>query len=64
MDLTLDEYLAEVDRWKQVVTDEMLFLSIPARAEKNQQARAWLEARLGRRLPEVAPSQPEGTLST
>jgi len=53
MEMTLDEYLAEIDRWKQAVSDRTLPLSPEARAEHDREARAWLEAKLGRRLEQT-----------
>ena len=54
MGMTLDEYLAEIDRWKQPVSDQALALSAAERTELDREARAWLEAKLGRTL-EIAP---------
>lgn len=56
MEMTLDEFLAEVDRWKQPVSDEMAPLSPAERARLDAEARAWLEEKLGRPLQE-APSR-------
>jgi hypothetical protein len=53
MGITLDEYLAEVDRWKQPVSDLMLQLTPSQRAEQDRQARAWLQEKLGRHLQEA-----------
>jgi hypothetical protein len=54
MGMTLDEYLAEIDCWKQPVSDQVSALSATERTELDREARAWLEAKLGRAL-EVAP---------
>jgi hypothetical protein len=54
MGMTLDEYLAEIDRWKQPVSDQGLALSATERTELDREARVWLEAKLGRPL-EIAP---------
>jgi hypothetical protein len=51
MGMTLNEYLAEVDRWKQVVSDRTAAVSPEARAEMDREAIAWLEAKIGRKLP-------------
>jgi len=48
--MTLDEYLQEVDRWKQPVSDRMATLTPAERTREDQAACAWLESRLGRRL--------------
>ena len=50
MDMTLNEYLGEVDRWKQVVSDRMARLNPAERAAEDRDALAWLEKQLGRRL--------------
>lgn len=60
MGMTLDEYLAEIDGWKQPVSDKMLASSATARKEQDSAARAWLEAKLGRSLATVPwPLHPE-----
>ena len=61
MDMTLNEYLAEVDRWKQTVSDRMAKLSPAERAAEDRDALAWLEKQLGRRLKEA--SSPQSTAS-
>lgn len=55
MDLTLDEYLRQVDQWKQTVSDRMATLDPAGRVREDQEAREWLERKLGRQLQE-APS--------
>jgi hypothetical protein len=50
MEITLDEYLAEIDRWKQPLSDRALTLSAAERAEVDREARTWLETKLGRAL--------------
>ena len=50
MEMTLDEYLAEIDRWKQPLSDRALTLAVAERAEVDREARTWLEAKLGRAL--------------
>jgi len=50
MDVTLDDYLAEVDRWKQAVVEKMIDLSVEERAKEDQEALDWMETKLGRRL--------------
>ncbi len=54
MGMTLDEYLAEIDRWKQPVSDQTLALSVSALAQHDREARAWLETKLGRPLNEAS----------
>jgi len=55
MEMTLDEYLAEIDRWKEPVTERALLLSASERVRSDREARNWLEAKLGRRLTEAPP---------
>jgi hypothetical protein len=57
--MTLDEYLAEIDRWKQPLSDQALTLSAAQRADVDREARNWLEAKLGRALRK--PLQPRLT---
>lgn len=47
---TLDEYLAEVDRWKNAVSDRVRGLPAKERLAKYREARVWLEARIGHKL--------------
>lgn len=56
MEMTLDEFLADIDRWKQPVSDQMIALPVAERAAQDREARAWLESRLGRQLEVAAPS--------
>ena len=63
MDMTLNEYLGEVDRWKQAVSDRMAKLNPVERAAQDRDALAWLEAKLGRRLYDT-PARTQGTQST
>jgi hypothetical protein len=58
MEMTLDEYLAEIDRWKQPLSDRTLGMTAAERAEVDQEARAWLEARIGRTLNKSRRQQP------
>jgi len=53
MDMTLNEYLGEVDRWKQVVSDRMAKLDPADRARADQDALAWLGGKLGRPLQQA-----------
>jgi len=53
MGLTLDDYLSEVDRWKQPVSDRAAALRPADRAREDQEARAWLEGQIGRSLEEA-----------
>jgi hypothetical protein len=64
MEMTLDEYLAEIDRWKQPVSDRTADLSASERAEADRQARAWLESKLERALREPRQQEPAGTASS
>jgi len=50
MGTTLDDYLSEIDSWKQPVSDKASNLSPEERAALDREARAWLEAKLGRAL--------------
>ncbi|MDO8630483.1 MAG: hypothetical protein Q7R41_08315 [Phycisphaerales bacterium] len=61
MDMTLNEYLGEVDRWKQLVSDRTARLDPAERARADREAIDWLERQLGRRLKEA--SSPELTAS-
>jgi hypothetical protein len=47
---TLDEYLAEVDRWKNAVSDRLRSLPAKERLAKYREVRVWLEARIGHKL--------------
>ncbi len=50
MGMTLNEHLAEVDKWKQAVGDEVMGFSDAERLEYDRRAVAWLEAQLGVQL--------------
>lgn len=50
MDMTLDEYLDEVDRWKQKAMEQTESLSAAAREKVLHDSLRWLERRIGRRL--------------
>ena len=56
MEMTLDEYLEEVDRWKEAALEQTQALPPAARDEVYRRARDWLEAKIGRRL-EQAPGK-------
>ncbi len=58
MERTLDDALAEIDRWKEAASNRMAKLSPIERAEAHREARAWLEAQLGRPLRDAVP-EPE-----
>ena len=58
MEMTLDEYLAEIDRWKQPVSDRTAELSAAERAEADGEARRWLETKIGRHLTTPRPQKP------
>ncbi len=61
MGITLDEYLEEIDQWKQKVSEEMQALGPAERSDKLREARAWLEACLGRPLKRLPEKEPEVT---
>jgi hypothetical protein len=63
MEMTLDQYLAEIDRWKQSVSDRMAALSASERAVAEHEARKWLESKLGQALRAPSPHEPS-TVST
>ena len=50
MEMTLDEFLAEVDRWKLAAAIETRDLTPDERAEHYRRVRAWLESQLGHPL--------------
>jgi hypothetical protein len=60
MEMTLDDYLVEVDRWKQPVSDLMLEVPVTERANLNREASAWLEQKLGRTLRQPPPKDKTG----
>ena len=64
MEMTLDEYLAEIDRWKQPVSNRAADLSAAERAEADCHARAWLESKLGRVLTRRPHQEPVNTASS
>jgi hypothetical protein len=65
MEMTLDEYLDEVDRWKQKAMERTESLSAAAREKVLQDSRRWLEKKIGRRLKVAAvPVSDENTHST
>ena len=64
MDMTLNEYLGEVDRWKQAVSDRMAKLNPAERAAEDRVALAWLEAKIGRRLHDTPATSTQETRST
>lgn len=51
MGMSLNEFLADVDEWKQKVSDEMAGLSDAERHERDRQAVEWLETQIGIKLP-------------
>jgi hypothetical protein len=61
--MTLKEYLAEVDRWKEAAGKRLERLSPAQRSAHAQEAKAWLESKLGRPLRAARPaaSRPEST---
>ena len=50
---TLDDYLDDIDRWKEAASEATRGMTWPEQQEHYRQARAWLEAALGRPLPEA-----------
>ncbi len=50
MGITLDDYLREVDRWKDAVTERMASLSVEERLREGQEATRRLEQDIGRPL--------------
>jgi hypothetical protein len=50
MGITLDEYLQEIDRWKQPVSEQIQRIDPAQRAERDREAQNWLENQLGRPL--------------
>ncbi|HEY3245994.1 MAG TPA: hypothetical protein VGM03_21845 [Phycisphaerae bacterium] len=59
MDMTLDEALEEIDRWKSAVVDQVAKLPPEERAKVGHEAIAWLEREIGRPLQRVAPPEHE-----
>lgn len=57
MGMTLKDYLAEVDRWKEAAGRRLQSLSLAERSAHAREAKAWLEAKLGRPLRAAAPPQ-------
>ena len=55
MGMSLNEHLAEVDRWKQEVADQLSGLSAQERQERDRQAVEWLEREIGMKLPQEPP---------
>jgi hypothetical protein len=52
MFMTLDEYLAEVDHWKQPVVDAIQDMSPEQRVVHDRASREWLQAKVGSALRE------------
>jgi hypothetical protein len=50
---TLDEYLDEINRWKEAARVQRRGLSDLELAEHYREVRAWWEAKLGHPLPEA-----------
>jgi hypothetical protein len=48
---TLDDFLEEIDRWKESASEETREMSVQERLAKDREDRAWLEAKIGRKLP-------------
>jgi hypothetical protein len=64
MEMTLDEYLAEIDRWKQPVSDRTSGMSPSERAESDREARTWLETKMGRSLRTPPQQEPQTATSS
>lgn len=62
MGITLDDYLATIDKWKQPVSDRVRRLPASERHKFDRDARAWLESKLGRKLRRTLPSRRERVL--
>jgi len=66
MNRTLDEYLREVDQWKEGALQRRLSVPSSDWASLDREARAWLETKLGRPLEsasETPESRPVGATS-
>lgn len=50
MEMTLDESLAEVDKWKHAAVDQLASLPTHERAKVSRDAVAWLEREISRAL--------------
>ena len=53
MEMTLDEYLDEVDQWKQKAMERTESLSDAAREKVLHDSLRWLENKIGRRLDQL-----------
>ncbi len=62
MEMTLDESLAEIDKWKDAAVDQLQHLPAAERAKVGQDAIAWLEREIGRPLERVPAPDPEASL--
>ncbi|MEX2140602.1 MAG: hypothetical protein WD894_15170 [Pirellulales bacterium] len=58
MDLTLDQYLAEVDRWKETAQSELAALTGDEQNARLIEARRQFEKVLESPLPELPATQP------
>ena len=56
MGMTLDDYLTEVDRWKQAASDRLAQASPAERARIYAESQAWLESKIGRPLRQTPPA--------
>ncbi len=59
MEMTLDESLAEIDKWKNAAVELLTNLSPSERARLGEDAIAWLEREIGRPLERVPAPEPE-----
>jgi hypothetical protein len=64
MEMTLDEYLAEIDLWKQPVSDRTSDMCPSERAEVDREARTWLETKIGRSLRRPSKQEPANAASS
>lgn len=57
MGMTLDEYLAEVDKWKERARRRTARLSAAERRKHYEETLAWLARKIGRPLKKAAVSE-------
>lgn len=55
MNKTLDQFLEEVDRWKEASAEELEGLTFEERMAKFEETQRWLEEKLGRKLQVGSP---------
>ncbi len=59
MEMTLDDMLAEIDRWKEAASARRAKRSAGADTDTESDAWDWLESKLGRPLREAHEGEPE-----